>query len=265
MRAFRVAYDGAPYHGFQRQPDVPTVEGKLFVALARLDIHDPEESKPAGYSAAGRTDAGVSALAQTIAIECPEWCSAAALNGELPDTIRAWAAADVPAAFHAGLAAKRRTYVYHLHAPDLEDDRLGEAISRLAGEHDFHNLTPDDDGTVRDVAIDAVRDGDFVTLTVAADGFPRQLVRRVVALLAEVGAGDRPLAAIDRLLGPEAVDGTDGVAPAPANALALADVTYDVGFSVDRDAARAARRVFETSRAEHLAQARVAGTIVDGL
>lgn len=265
MRAFRLAYDGAPYHGFQRQPDVPTVEGALFAALARLDIHDPDESKPAGYSAAGRTDADVSARAQTIALDCPDWCSPAALNGELPDAIRAWAAADVSLDFHAGLAATRRTYVYHLHAPALDDDRLDEAVARLAGEYDFHNLTPDDDGTVRDVAIDTTRDGEFVTLTVAADGFPRQLVRRVVTLLAEVGAGDRPLAGIDRLLGPEPVDGTDGVAPAPAHALVLADVTYDVAFSVDEAAALAARRVFESSRAAHLARARVAGTILDGL
>ena len=61
MRAFRVAYDGRPYSGFQRQPDVPTVEDTLLDALRALGVFEGSDVPP-GYAAAGRTDAGVSAL-----------------------------------------------------------------------------------------------------------------------------------------------------------------------------------------------------------
>jgi tRNA pseudouridine(38-40) synthase len=73
MDAYRVAYDGRPFHGFQRQPDVATVEDALFDALRNLGVLADDAAKPAGYAAAGRTDAGVSAVAQTVAFEAPEW------------------------------------------------------------------------------------------------------------------------------------------------------------------------------------------------
>ena len=57
MRAYRVAYDGRPYHGFQRQPDVPTVEDAVFDALRELDVLAPDAAKPEGYAAAGRSRA----------------------------------------------------------------------------------------------------------------------------------------------------------------------------------------------------------------
>jgi acetyltransferase len=62
-RAFRVAYDGRPFHGFQRQPDVPTVEDTLFDALRAADLLAADANRPSGYAAAGRTDAGASAAA----------------------------------------------------------------------------------------------------------------------------------------------------------------------------------------------------------
>jgi tRNA pseudouridine38-40 synthase len=276
VRAFRLAYDGTPFHGFQRQPDVPSVEDALFEALAGLDLHDPADPKPAGYSAAGRTDAGVSALAQTVAFEAPAWCSPSALNGELPPAIRAWASADVPSDFHATRDARRRTYRYYLHAPRspegilgptgaVDDDRLRDAAARLSGEHDFRNLTPDDGSTVRAVSIDVERDGAFLVLAVSAGGFPRQLVRRLVTLLSEVGTGERAPDSVERVLDDEPLPGEEGVQPAPAYPLVLAAVEYDLDFEVDPDAAEAARAVFESSRAEHLTRSRVAGSIVDGL
>lgn len=264
-RAYRIAYDGGPYRGFQRQPDVPTVEDALFDALRRLELLGPEASKPAGYSAAGRTDAGVSAAAQTVAFECPDWCAPSALNAELPDSIRAWASAAVPEDFHAGLAARRRRYVYHLHAPDAADEQLVAAADRLSGEHDFANLTTDDEGTVRSVAVDLDRAGAFVAVTVAADGFPRQLVRRLVTVLAEVGRGERTLDDVDRILDPEPLAGPEGVEPASPAPLVLADVAYDVDFEVDSEAREDARTAFETRQVDHEARARAAEAVLDGL
>jgi tRNA pseudouridine38-40 synthase len=266
MRAFRVAYDGRPFYGFQRQPDVPTVEDALFDALRQLDVLDDDADAPPGYAAAGRTDAGVSAVAQTVAFDCPDWCSPAALDGVLPPSIRAWAAADVPDDFHATHDAVSRTYTYHCYAPDVDDARARQAAASLAGEHDFHNLTPDDANTVRTLDVSLSRDGDFLVFDVSAGGFSRELVRRVVTLVHAVAAGDAELDRLDRILGPDPVDGPDGVGPAPPTPLVLTGVDYPgVDFAVDADALAGTREIFADRRVEGLVAARVAGTILDGV
>jgi tRNA pseudouridine38-40 synthase len=272
-RAFRLAYDGRPYHGFQRQPDVPTVEGRLLAALADLGLVDgadggPTAPTPPGYAAAGRTDAGVSALAQTVAFDCPGWCRPRALNGELPGGIRAWASADAPPDLHATHDARSRTYVYHLHAPaGTVDDDLARAAARdLSGEHDFANLTTDEAGTVRDLRVDIAREGAFLVVRVRAGGFARQLVRRLASLLRAVASGAAPRSKIERVLGPEPVVGPAGVAPAPPTPLVLVDVAYpDLSFAVDDAAAASTRAAFGERRVEGLVAARVAGRVEAGI
>lgn len=264
MRAFRVAYDGTPYHGFQRQPDVPTIEGTLFRALRALDAFEGE--KPEGYAAAGRTDAGVSALAQTVAFEPPGWLTPAAFNGELPAGIRAWASTAVPEGFHATYDARSREYAYQLHAPDADDERMREALSRLSGTHDLHNLTPDSDDTTRTIhGTDLERDGPYAVVTVRADGFLKRLVRRLVSLVSAVGRGDRDLPFVDRVLSSERLAGPEGIAPAPPEPLVLTDVAYDLDFEIDERAAESAREVFKSKRIERETGARVAGRIERGI
>jgi len=259
-RAFRVAYDGREYAGFQRQPHATTVEGTLLRALAEHGILDPgngpTHATPPGYAAAGRTDAGVSAVAQTVAFEAPAWLTPRAFNGHLPGSVRVWAAADVRDGFHATHDAVRRTYRYHLYAPEagapsadsahaVDDGRFRDALDRVSGRHDFHNLTSDDAGTVRDLTATATRDGDLLAVEVAADGFPRALVRRLVAAVRAVGRGHTEPSRIDLLLDAEPVPGELGVGPAPPEPLVLWDVAYDgVAFDVDREAAESARDAF---------------------
>ncbi|ACV47426.1 MULTISPECIES: tRNA pseudouridine(38-40) synthase TruA [Halomicrobium] len=263
MRAYRIAYDGQPYHGFQRQPDVETVEGELLATLDRLGVTAGDV--PAGYAAAGRTDAGVSALAQTVAFEAPEWLSPAAFNSELPASVRVWASADVPDDFHATHDAREREYVYYLYAPERHDDRARRAADALSGEHDFHNLTPDDSGTVRALSIDLTREGEFLVCRLRAGGFCRQLVRRVVGLVDEIRRGDAPLSKVDRVLGSKPIDGAAGVGPASPTPLVLVAVDYGVEFSVDADARESTRSVFTDRLVERLAGARVVGAIRDGI
>ena len=309
MRAFRLAYDGRPFYGFQRQPTVPTVEGALFDALVDLSVLSPDADKPTGYAAAGRTDAGVSAAAQTVAFECPEWLTPRALNSELPATIRAWASADVPEDFHATHDATRREYVYHLYAPcvtddndgdckdgdtdsiddgdndgdgtngdttddndtrpldsrrRVDDDRVAAALDALAGRHDFHNLTPDETGTKRDLTTEFERDGDILELTFAAGGFARQLVRRLVAVVDAVGRGQQPLAWIETLLGPEPVDPRPPVAsPEP---LVLSRVEYPgVDFARDPEAATSGADAFGERVVDALVGYRVSAALVGRL
>jgi tRNA pseudouridine38-40 synthase len=264
MRAFRIAYDGRPFHGFQRQPDVATVADAILDALRDLGVAF-EGDIPPGYAAAGRTDAGVSALAQTVAFEAPEWLTPAALNSELPADVRAWAAADASPDFHATHDAAERGYTYHLYAPEAALPRAWKAAAALAGEHDFHNLTPDETGTVRDLAASVERDGAFLVCRFRSNGFARQLVRRLVTVLASVATGDADLSRVERVLGPEPLEGPDGVAPAPPYPLVLTDVVYPgLSFEVDEDAAANAREVFDQRQREWAARARVASTIRDG-
>lgn len=263
MRAFRIAYDGRPFHGFQRQPSVPTVEDAIFDAVRDLEVFTGE--KPPGYAAAGRTDAGVSALAQTVAFEAPDWLTPRALNGELPGSIRAWAWTDVPENFHATYEAIEREYRYFLYAPAVDDELAREALDRLRGEHDFHNLTPDDANTVRRLRGDLERDGPYLVVTLRADGFSRELVRRVVSLLRAVASGAAPPSKVDRVLGPEPIDGPAGVPPAPAYPLFLRAVRYDVSFAVEPDGAAATIDRFREAAVEDRTRARVGRAIAAGV
>ena len=267
VRAFRLAYDGTGYHGFQRQPDVPTVEDALFDALRALDVLEEGASKPPGYAAAGRTDAGVSALAQTVAFESPAWLSPAALNGELPAEVRAWASAEASEGFHATRDAEDRTYAYHLYAPDADDRAAREALDRLVGTHDYHNLTPDAGDTTRTIREATVeRDGPYLLATVRADGFLRQQVRRIVSLVRAVARGDRSLSFVDRALSAEELSGPEGIAPADPRPLVLLDVEYpDLAFAPDPDAAASARRAFDERRIDRLTGSRVAAQIAAGV
>ena len=270
MRAYRLAYDGRPYYGFQRQPSVSTVEDEFLEALGKLDLLDGADEDrrglPPGYAAAGRTDAGVSAVAQTVAFEAPDWATPRALNSMLPGSIRAWAAAEVGSAFHATRDATRREYTYHLHAPAADVDRANAAATALSGEHDFHNLTSDERGTVREVTGTVERDGAYLVCRVAAGGFPRGFVRRFVAVVEEVATGRAGLERVDAVLGDEPLSGAAGVARAPPEPLVLTDVEYPgVTFARDADAAESARGVFESARVEARTRERVVRALRDGV
>ena len=292
MRAYRVAYDGRPFHGFQRQPAVATVADALLDALSDLDVLADDADVPPRWAAAGRTDAGVSAVAQTVAFEAPGWLTPRAFNAELPGSVRVWASADAPATFHATHDATRRRYVYHLHAPEAEPDAARAAAAALTGEHDVHNLTPDETGTVRDLDVsvrrgeavdddgtDAESDGtagtdrrpaavapeEFLVCTVAAGGFARQLVRRLVSVLAAVATGAADLGRVDRVLGPAPLDGPAGVAPASAEPLVLTDVAYaDAGldFAVDERARESALTALGERRVADLRGVRATGAVL---
>ncbi|ESS04075.1 MAG: pseudouridylate synthase [uncultured archaeon A07HR67] len=298
IRAFRVAYDGRAYAGFQRQAHADTVEGTILSALSDHGIVEPGDgpthATPPGYAAAGRTDAGVSAVAQTVAFTAPDWLTPRAFNGQLPGSVRAWAAADVPETFHATHDAVRRTYRYYLYAPASEstavagegaraaapadderaidderrvdDTAVDDALARLSGTNDFHNLTSDDTGTVRDLRATATRAGEFLVVEVTAGGFPRALVRRLVAAVAAVGRGTAEPALLDRLLAEEPVSGPYGVGPAPPAPLVLWNVDYDgVEFVVDDDAAASALGAFDTRYREARRAAAATGAIRDRL
>lgn len=263
MRAFRVAYDGTGYRGFQRQPHGETIEDEIFEGLEGLDIEFSDGS-PVGYAAAGRTDAGVSARAQTVAFDAPAWLSPRAFNSELPASIRAWASADTHEGFHATHDATERWYRYFLYAPEaaVDDGRAREAGRRLSGQKDFHNFTPDSDGTERTVSVSVRREGEFLLIDCRAGGFARQLVRRLASVVEAVGRGDRDAEFITRALGTEPLPGPEGIAPAAPEPLVLLRVRYpDIEFERDDRALADAREIFGARRRHRLATAETAGAL----
>jgi tRNA pseudouridine38-40 synthase len=116
-----LAYDGTPFHGWQVQPGLSTIQGLLADAIHRTV---GERVLPQG---SGRTDAGVHALAQVasfaLAAPIPPANLHRALNRCLPPSVRILSADIVPADFHARHSAVRKTYEYRifpLRAPSLK-------------------------------------------------------------------------------------------------------------------------------------------------
>ncbi|MFW6448355.1 MAG: tRNA pseudouridine synthase A [Halobacteriota archaeon] len=263
--AYRLAYDGRRYHGFQRQPDVPTVEDTLFEALAAVGAIAGDAEVPAGYSAAGRTDAGVSAAAQTVAFEAPDWLTPVVLTDALPADIAAWARAAVPPSFHARHDAIIRHYRYHLPADGLDETRLRGARGVLSGHHDVRHLCADG-SSPRRTHIAVTRAGDWFELDFTAVGFARQQVRRTVGAMRSVAAGEAPLARLGRLLASGPVPGHLAPAVAPPDPLVLVGVRYaNVDFEVDPEARARARGAIRAARKRSLTRARVLDDLASGI
>jgi tRNA pseudouridine38-40 synthase len=230
----RVEYDGTDFAGFQVQPGCRTVQGELETALTRLS-----DGRSDRIVAAGRTDAGVHASGQVIA-----FTYAGRLSG--PELERAFAAlvpADiairevrhVPDGFHPRHAARYREYRYTVwngpRSPlreryalgvrdPLDTAAMGRAGSVLVGRHDFSAFGAVDRQPVRTViSVRVARRGRVVTIDVRADAFLRGMVRRIVAVLLEVGHGKLEQAEVAAALaaGRPALDG----ASVPARGLCL--------------------------------------------
>jgi tRNA pseudouridine38-40 synthase len=107
-----LAYDGTPFHGWQIQPALPTIQGALSDAIHRTV---GERVLPQG---SGRTDTGVHALGQVATFSLAAPIPAAnlhnALNRSLPPSIRILSAEQVAAHFHARHSALRKTYEYRI-------------------------------------------------------------------------------------------------------------------------------------------------------
>ena len=234
-----VEYDGTDFAGFQAQPGKRTVQGVLEDALTRL-------SNGAGgrVDGAGRTDAGVHASGQVIAFTYGGRLAATdleqALDAVLPPDVAIRDVRPAATGFHPRYAARYREYRYTVwngpRSPLRERTALGVRVpldtaamaragSVLEGRHDFSSFGATDRSPVRTVhAVRVRRNGRTVTIDVRADAFVRGMVRRMVAVLLEVGQGkmdeDEVRAA---LAGPErALDG----AAAPAKGLTLRSVSY---------------------------------------
>lgn len=150
--ALKIEYHGAPFVGWQRQVNLPSVQGAIETALAKLE---PREHT---IAAAGRTDAGVHALAQVAHCDMAgDWQAfrlSEALNYHLkPQPVAITACAAVDDDFHARFSALERRYLFRIlsrRAPathqeglvwqvkhDLDEGAMQAAADFLVGKHDF--------------------------------------------------------------------------------------------------------------------------------
>jgi tRNA pseudouridine38-40 synthase len=241
-----VSYDGAPFAGWQSQASGNTIQDRLEEAFHRIC------SQPVRVHGAGRTDAGVHALAQCAHVDLPErryqpdrWVSA--LNGVLPPAIRIVRCRFVSGKFHARFSAKGKMYRYRIwnaHVlPPFESGRAWHVMNRLdfermkiaakefSGEHDFAGFaanrgTPESD-TVRNIcAVRLRRAGPCCVIEFEGDGFLYKMVRMMVGTLVRVGRGlSSPAEIRARLSSPRKPDFHRRVA-APADGLFLVRVRY---------------------------------------
>ena len=259
LRRFRavLAYDGTAYHGWARQPGLPTVEEAVSAALGRVARVAPPQ-----VTCAGRTDAGVHARGQVIHADLPAQLQPErlrdGLNGVLPGDIRCRSAAVAEPGFDARFAALWRRYEYRVcdDVPDplarhsvlavrhpVDVAAMDEAARLLIGEHDFGSFCKPRAGatTVREVLhCSWRRDGAGVAvLQVRADAFCHSMVRSIVGACLAVGAGRRPPQWMAELL---AAPSRVRAAPvAPAHGLVLAEVAYPPTAELARRVAAARR------------------------
>ena len=245
-----LAYDGAPFAGFARQPDQATVQGELERILARtLD-------QTVDLTVAGRTDRGVHALAQVVhldvEVERERVRRAVAdlavlrsrVDRQVGPAITVWAVRRVPHRFDARFSATARRYRYRLVDAEVADplrrfDRwqVGEplrlvemraAAQALVGEHDFGAFCRRAPGrsTVRRLDRIALSRPEPGRIDVVLDGaaFCHQQVRSIVGCLVEVGRGRHAAAWVGEVLASQ--DRQRAARVAPPHGLTLEQVRY---------------------------------------
>lgn len=253
-----LSYDGTAFHGWQVQPDAPTVQGTLAATIRQVT---GETVLPQG---SGRTDAGVHALGQVASFELagsiPPTNLRRALNRGLPPSIRVLSVGPAPAGFHARHSARGKSYeyrIFELRAPAngeqvcspftapyvwacpwlLDFDRMAAAAALLVGTRDFTSFAASDpdrsqreeDGdpadNVRTIFTSTLtREGGLIVYRVSGTGFLHHMVRNIVGTLVEIGRGALPTDAIPAIL--RACDRSAAGPTAPASGLFLVKVEY---------------------------------------
>ncbi|MEO6027213.1 MAG: tRNA pseudouridine(38-40) synthase TruA [Candidatus Binatia bacterium] len=235
-------YDGTDYHGWQLQPAVRTIQGVLETALATALRH------PVRVAAAGRTDAGVHALAQVVTFRSEHLVEPRelrkSLNALTPPDMAVHEVAVATDEFDARRHASSRVYEYriwtepwrsvfwhrftwHMSRPlDIRAMRL--AASMLAGEHDFSTFRAADcesESAVRQVVHSGFTEAEGLCVyRVEANAFLKHMVRSIVGTLVEIGIGRRDPNVMAEALASR--DRTRAGTTAPPQGLVLVSVRY---------------------------------------
>lgn len=237
-----IQYEGGAYHGWQIQPGAVTIQEVLEDTLSRIIQERPR------VIGAGRTDAGVHALAQVANLQTgsslPARTIQRALNALLPHDIRVLMAEETDRAFHARFSALAKRYEYRIWNHPVESafqrryswwiprpldiEAMTQAAQSLPGEHDFAALKAsgsDAKSTVRRIlGCGWEAQGPLLVFWIEATGFLRYMVRGLVGTLVEIGLAKKEPDHLERLLvsGDRSLSGPT----APARGLFLTKVMY---------------------------------------
>jgi tRNA pseudouridine38-40 synthase len=203
-----IEYDGGPFMGWQRQEHGPSVQQTLEDALHRMT------GELATFTAAGRTDAGVHALAMSAHVDIERTLTPHRLREGLnalvrPHPISVLDVTHVADDWHARFSCVGRRYLYrilnrrappaldrgrvwHIAVP-LDADAMREGAAMLVGRHDFTTFRSaqcQSDSSVKTLdRLDVTRVGDEIRIEAAARSFLHHQVRSMVGCLALVGRG----------------------------------------------------------------------------
>lgn len=201
-------YDGAPFAGWQRQENGPSVQGALEEAIRKLS------GESVSVTGAGRTDAGVHALAQVAHFELEKTFAPAKLRDALnyhlrPDPVCVLDAEIANPDFHARFFATARHYLYRIlnrrsppmlarrrvwHvARELDSDMMHAGAQHLVGQHDFTTFRAAECQAASPVktldALSVRRAGEEIHIEAKARSFLHHQVRSIVGSLKLVGEG----------------------------------------------------------------------------
>jgi tRNA pseudouridine38-40 synthase len=229
-----VAYDGAAFAGWQSQAHRKTVQDELERAFQKIS------GQRVRVHGAGRTDAGVHALAQCAHVDLADrrlsierWRNA--LNAVLPAAVRILRCQYVSQKYHARFSATGKLYRYRIWAapilPPLElgrawhisspmdVDLLKAAGQKFIGTHDFTafaaNRGKKNNDTIRTIrSVRIRRSGPHLTIDIAGDGFLYKMVRLMVGAMTHVALGKMDVSEVAARLKSGHADGSRFVAPA---------------------------------------------------
>ncbi len=205
-----VAYDGTAYHGWQIQPDVPSVVGTL-----ERCFHNVFKI-PITITGASRTDAGVHALGQVahfaLGIHIPAHKMAFAWNNALPRDILIRSLEDATSNFHPQRNVAEKTYYYHFFQKrpvpfiarygffcgSVDMAKLENGLSIFVGTHDFRSFCTgyESESTVRtihSIELAAYRRFGVYRVIIKGPGFLRYMIRRLVGAALHVAGSARSL------------------------------------------------------------------------
>ncbi len=241
--ALAIEYDGAGFHGWQRQPGVRTIEEELLKVLKivlREDI--------SAIYASGRTDAGVHARAQIVNFHSKQEPDLNRLMHSISSLFKGelsvMEAKVVPDEFHARRSARSKQYTYTLWhrecppvldrgkswyvRPPLDLEKMQAAAKVLVGKHDFSSFRAAGCGAknpVKEIYESEVIHADpYVYYQVIGSGFLKQMVRNIVGTLVGIGKGSLDECDMAKIL--ELRDRQHAGMTAPAFGLCLDWVSY---------------------------------------
>lgn len=255
--ALKIGYIGTNFHGFQRQPNLRTVEEELIYHLRKLNYID--DLKKSRFRIAGRTDAGVHSLGNVISFQSEKEVRVNEINNSLPDDIQILASAPVRYAFKPRYAQMRQ-YRYMLFQ-DLDIDKLNECAELFKGTHNFTNFTKRFQKTtvrsIDDIKITKVNFTDYhkrdfpnlhetlspIFVDIYGESFLWNMVRKMMRVFVDVAIGKMDLDEVERLLNPKEDEPRAYIKVMEPDYLILMDIQYDgVKFNHDNYACERFRR-----------------------